>query len=76
MLRNKWPFHTYLASVLHVVLLSRMRAGARCALFSATQDDGVLVQVPSPLHRDTDRPRLLADIIARDTEESDSGNRS
>lgn len=70
MLRNKWPFHTYLASILHVVLLSRMRAGAGCALFGATQDDGILVQVPSPLHHDTDRPRLLTDIIARGTQKS------
>lgn len=80
MLRNKWSFHTYLASILHVVLLSRLRAdpgaGAGCALFRATQDDGVLVEVPSPLHRNTDRPRLLTDVIARGTQKSGSGNLS
>lgn len=68
------PRHTYLASVLHVVLLSRMRAdpgaGAGCALFGATQDDGILVQVPSPLHCDADRPRLLTDVIARGTQKN------
>lgn len=71
---------TYLASVLHVVLLSRMRAepgaGAGCAWFGATQDNGILVQVPGSLHGDTDRPRLLTDVIARDTERSGSGNLS
>lgn len=65
------PLHTYLTSILHVVLLSGMRAdpgaGAGCALFGATQDDGILVQVSSPLHRDTDRPGLLTDVIATDT---------
>lgn len=75
-----WSFHTYLASILHVVLLSGMRAdpgaGAGCALFRSTQDDGILVQVSSPLHHDTDGARLLADIIARGTQKSGSGNLS
>lgn len=65
------PLRTYLTSIFHIVLLSGMRAdpgaGAGCAWFGATQDDGILVQVPSPLYRDTDRPGLLTDVIARDT---------
>ena len=51
------PMPTYLASILHIVLLSRLGAhpgaGGGRALLRATQDNGVLVQVPRPLHCDT-----------------------
>lgn len=61
----------YLASILHIVLLPRLGAdpgtGAGSALFRVTQDYGILVQVPSPLHCDADRPSLLTDIVATNT---------
>lgn len=66
------PMPTYLASILHIVLLSRLGAhpgaGGGRALLRATQDNGILVQVPRPLHRDTHWPCFLTDIVAGSTQ--------
>lgn len=66
------PRSSYLASIFHIVLLSWLEAdsgaGAGGPLLSATQDDGILVQVPSPLHCDTDRPRFLTHVVAGSTQ--------
>lgn len=70
--QSEAPLPTYLASILHVVLLSGLGAdpgaGAGGALLGATQDDGILVQVPTPLHCDANRPCFLTDIVARSTQ--------
>lgn len=71
------PLPTDLARVLHVVLLAALGAapgaGAGGALLRATQHDGVLVQVPAPLHCDADRPRCLTDVVARNTQKGGLG---